>query len=114
MRILILVLACLFSSLASAQSYTNICVGEVERIAYHQPDGLYLKVGNSGIMKICSPEGQYYRTGPESCKLIATLATTARATGKQLEIYIDESPFASCESIPDWSGANVRFVELYK
>ncbi|WHI52980.1 hypothetical protein P3339_09525 [Microbulbifer sp. MLAF003] len=64
------------------------------------------------MMKVCDPVAQYYRTGAESCKLIATLATTARATGKNLKITLDNAPSSSCSSISEWFGADVRFVEL--
>jgi hypothetical protein len=98
----------------SAQAATAVCTGAVERIAYHQPDGLYLKIADSGIMKVCDPQQAFFRTSPESCKLIATLATTARATDKQIQIYVDNAPDANCSSIPSWFGADVRFVELLK
>jgi len=91
---------------------TAVCTGSVEKIAYHQPDGFYLKLGGSGIMKVCNPQTKYFRTSSESCKLIASLATTARATGKNLQIYVDNAPSTSCSSITDWFGADIRFVEL--
>jgi len=98
----------------SVAAETAICTGKVEKIAYHQPDGFYLKLGGSGIMKICDPQTKVYRTSPESCKLIVSLATTARATDKSLQIYIDNAPGTSCSSITAWHSADVRFVELLK
>ncbi|WP_020411171.1 hypothetical protein [Microbulbifer variabilis] len=89
-----------------------ICTGPVERLAYHQPDGLYLAIGSTGLFKACSSEAQFKRTGPESCKLLASLATTARATGKDIRVYIDNAPTANCADITDWHAADIRFFEL--
>ena len=96
----------------SANSATAICTGTVTRLAYHAPDGLYLAVGNTTIFKVCSPQVKFHRTSPESCKLIASLATMARATGKHLQIYVENAPTTSCADIKSWFGADVRFVEL--
>ena len=91
---------------------TAVCTGDVSHLAYHAPDGLYLAIGDSAIFKVCSPENQYHRTSAGNCKFIASLATTARVTGKQLQVYIDNAPTTSCSDITPWFGADVRFVEL--
>lgn len=112
MRALILLVLAALSFALNAE--TAVCTGNVNRIAYHAPDGFYLAIGNTTIFKVCSPQNQYFRTSPESCKLIASLATTARATGKELQVYIDNAPTTSCTDITAWFGADVRFVELKK
>ena len=95
-----------------ALSATASCTGPVTRLAYHQPDGLYLAIGNTTIFKVCNLNGQFKRTSAESCQMIASYALTARATGKSLNIYIDNAPSESCLAITDWFEADVRFVEL--
>lgn len=112
MKKLIILTFSLFS--LNALAATAVCTGKVERIAYHQPDGLYLKVADSGIMKVCSPQINFFRTSPENCKLIASLATTARATDKKIQIYIDNAPGTECSSVKNWFSADIRFVELLK
>jgi hypothetical protein len=96
----------------SANAVTAVCTGTVSRLAYHAPDGLYLVIGNSTIFKVCSPQVQVHRTSPESCKMIASLATTAKITGKQLQVVIDNAPTTSCADITDWFSADIRFIEL--
>jgi hypothetical protein len=91
---------------------TAICKGKVQALAYHQPDSLYLAVGDSPIMKICSLKEQYFRTSPESCRFIASEALSARALDKEVEIYVDNAPTTLCSQIGAWSGADVRFVSL--
>lgn len=98
----------------NASAETAICTGSVERLAYHQPDGLWLALGSTPIFKVCSPESLFKRTSPENCRFIASLVTTARATGKNLSVYIDNAPTTSCSDIPNWFEADVRFVELLK
>ncbi|MEC4729053.1 hypothetical protein HWQ46_26425 [Shewanella sp. D64] len=110
-KLIVLIFSLLTSNVMAA---TAICTGKVDRLAYHQPDGLYLRVADSGIMKVCNPQVKFYRTSPESCKLIATLATTARATDKSVQIYIDNAPGTNCSSITNWFSADIRFVELLK
>ncbi len=97
---------------ASSNADTAVCTGAVSRLAYHAPDGLYLAIGSTNIIKVCSPQVQFYRTSPESCKLIASIATTARATRKELKIYVDNAPTSSCSDITSWFGADIRYVEL--
>jgi len=96
----------------SSHAATAVCTGTVSRLAFHVPDGLYLAIGSTKIFKVCSPQVEFYRTSPESCKLIASIATIARATGKQLQIHIDNAPTTSCSDITDWFEADIRFVEL--
>ena len=97
---------------AMAESLT--CTGKVERIAYHQPDSFYLKVGDSAIMKVCDAQEKFFRTNPEGCKLIISLATTARATNKDVGLTIDNAPSSSCSSISNWAQVDVRFFEILK
>lgn len=111
MRVLLLVIALCFSAIVQAE--TAICTGEVKRIAYHAPNGFYLAVGESKLFRVCSMQTVSPLMSADSCKLIATLATTARATGKQLQIYVDNAPSTSCADITEWFLADVRFVELY-
>jgi hypothetical protein len=96
----------------SANAATAVCTGTVTRLAFHVPDGLFLAVGNTKIFKVCSPQVAFFRTSPESCKLIASIATTARVTGKELQIYVDNAPTTSCSDITAWFDADIRFVEL--
>lgn len=91
---------------------TAICSGLVTNVAYHAPDGFFVGVEGMNIIKVCSPQETFFRTGSESCKLIATLATTARATGKHLQLYIDNAPSTSCQDITPWFSADIRFVQL--
>lgn len=110
MRVLLFI--ALITISASTTAATAVCTGTVSKFAYHAPDGLYLAIGSSNIFKVCSPQVKFYRTSSESCKLIASIATTARATGKELQVYVDNAPTTSCSSITAWFGADIRYVEL--
>lgn len=107
---LICALLCICSLPAIAE--TAICTGPVKTFAYHQPDGLYLAIGDSNIMKVCSPKELFFRTSPESCRLIASQALTPRSLGKSLIVYVDNASSTSCSQITNWFAADVRYVEL--
>jgi hypothetical protein len=112
-RVLLTTLLLLASALSTnVLAATAVCTGKVERLAYHQPDGLFIKLSSTNIIKMCDLKAQFYRTSPESCQLIASLATMARATDKSLQIYVDNAPEANCLSMVSWFSADMRFVEL--
>jgi hypothetical protein len=111
MKILLTCLLSLFSFTLTAKE-TAICTAKVTRLAYHNPDGLYLAIGSSKIFKVCSLKNQFFRTSPESCKMILSIALTAKITGRTLRIYIDNAPTTICADIIAWYRADVRFVEL--
>ncbi len=91
---------------------TAVCTGQVTRLAYHAPGGLYIAIGDSNIFKICDPEVAFNRTTPENCKMISSFLTTARATGKSIKVYVDNAPTTSCSDITAWFSADIRYVEL--
>lgn len=112
MRYLKLVLfsSVLFSQVCIADTAT--CIGPVVQLTNQVPDGFFLKLADSGLMKMCNPEVDTFLVTPQNCKHIASLASLAYATGKNLTVTIANSPGPNCADIPDGLGADVSYVGI--
>ena len=93
-------------------SATAICVGPVSFLSNHVPGGVYVAVGGSGTMRICSLTATLLRTTPENCKHYVTMLSLALAANKIVTIYVDNAPTTACSSIPNWFDADVRYVHV--
>ncbi len=88
------------------------CTGKLTDVAYHEPGGLYLTIGSNKIFKVCDPSAQFFRTNPENCKMVLSMALAVRMSNKQITVLVDNAPGSDCASIPSWFGADVRFVNV--
>ena len=102
----------------NANAGTLTCVGTVEKLAFHSPGRLMLKLSSMNTpVFICSTDAEWivpgsgYSTTTAACKALYATFLAARTTGGTLD-YIhfdgDQVP-ASCATWPGWANANVRY-----
>lgn len=106
--------ACVFSTAVAAD--TAVCTGPVSTVAHHANglNGLYVVVGSSNVIRVCSFTATQFTVAPEDCKHMASLAALAFATDTAVVFYIDNAPSTACSSVPAWFTANTRYFALQK
>jgi hypothetical protein len=88
---------------------TAVCTGPVTQIAYHVPDGLYLKIGTSAIFKVCSYNAAQFRVTPEGCRAMTAMALSAKLLGTVATLYVDNAPTTICQDIPSFHVSDTRY-----
>lgn len=95
-------------------SATAVCTGPIHAVSNHVPGGVYVRVADSDIMRICVPGAMSFRTNAENCKHYLAIAMLAVATGKAVTIYVDNAPTTACASITAWHDADVRYFHIVR
>jgi hypothetical protein len=104
------------ATMRTALADTAVCTGTLTTLANHANggNGLYVVVGSSNVIKVCSFTATQYTVTPEDCKHMASLAALAFATDAAVVFYVDNAPTSACSSVPAWFGANTRYFALQK
>ena len=99
-----------------ASADTAVCSGKVITLANHANgiNGLYVVVGSSNIIRVCSFTTSQFTVTPEDCRHLASIAALAYATGDGVTFYIDNAPATGCSSVPAWFVANTRYFAVSK
>jgi hypothetical protein len=97
-----------------ANADTAVCTGALTTVGNHANgvNGLYVVVGGSNIIRVCSFTAAQFTVTPEDCKHMASLAEMAFAMNANVTFYIDNAPSTSCTAIPSWHIANTRYFSL--
>ena len=100
--------------LASAD--TAICTGPLTLVANHANgiNGLYVAVGSSNSIRVCSFNVTQFTVTAEDCKNMASIAALAFATQDPVTFYVDNAPSTACSSIPALFVANTRYFAVSK
>ncbi|MCG9734738.1 hypothetical protein L1D51_12115 [Pseudoalteromonas shioyasakiensis] len=102
----------------SVRSATIQCGGMVEKVGFHSPDKLMLKLSSMNrAVYICSPEykwtvsGTSYSTGPKMCQTMMSMLMHAKATRSDMgSIWFDGDDVPeNCESWGAMKKANIRY-----
>jgi hypothetical protein len=99
-----------------ANADTAICTGTLTHIANHANgiNGLYVVVGSSNTIRVCSFTAMQFSVTPEDCRHMASIAALAFATQDQVTFYVDNAPSTSCSAIPAWFVSNTRYLAVSK
>jgi len=100
----------LMATLSFAEVVT--CTGKVNQLSNDVPDGFFMSVADSGVIKICNPEQDSHSVTPQNCKHIASLAALAYATGKNLTVTVDNAPTTQCAGLPDDHDSDISYVGI--
>ncbi len=102
---------------AYAISGTVICSGKIERLSYHAPNQLMIKLDSMNApVFFCNPDAEFsvpgtaYVTGPDTCKALYSTFLAAKMAGRTISsMYFDgdDAP-STCNSWGDWKKANIR------
>lgn len=105
----------LFGAQAS-RADTAVCSGKLTKLANHANggNGLYVVVGDSTIIRVCSFTASQFTVTPDDCKHMASVAALAYATGDTVTFYIDNAPSTVCSAVPGWFVANTRYFAVSK
>ncbi len=99
---------------AFAFSATAICEGKIAALSNHVPGGVHVSLEGKNVIKLCNPEQQLYRTTPENCKQIYSMAAMAFAADYEVLFYVDNAPTTSCSDIQSWHAADLRYFVVQK
>ena len=114
----LLLAAAALSLLGSAEAFadTAVCTGKLTTVGNHANgvNGLYVVVGNSTVIRVCSLTSAQFSVTPDDCKHMASLAALAFATEASVTFYIDNAPSTSCSAVPGWFIANTRYFSVNK
>ena len=106
-------LSVLALSTSAAYAATAVCQCRVIEVGNHVPGGVYVRVADAGITKICDLNVAYGRVTPADCRQDLATAQLAFATAKQVSMWLDNAPTTACASVPSWSvGMDLRYFGL--
>jgi len=114
-------IALLMTSTGIASAGSISCSGTVDYLSFHAPDTFMIRLSsmNTAVF-FCKPEttftvpGTTYTTGPQTCKALIALFTTAKVTGTEIAgMYFDGDDVpATCSGWGPWKSANIRHFSL--
>lgn len=108
-----LLFICLIFWLQGTFAAPVTCKGKVSQLTNEVPNGFYMKVADSGKMKVCNPEEITFSVTPQNCKHIASLASLAYLSGKDLTVIVEDTTGKTlCSEILDGYEADITYVGL--